>query len=1572
MLLRTSLLLPALSAVWLLQSQPLLGAPTTLVECDFTGTTPGLMTPWKDTSALDGGVTFAGWSLGPGATGVGAYEIDEGFKAADDLFGFHLAWALEEKTLDQTIADDDYINCVIEPKDGGSFNLNGALVEFDIQRLEYWAPRRYAMFSSLDGFASGQELLATPESSFNDYAPNSWSVILPTSGFDAVAEPVEFRIFGFEGRYGKPTSLTKFKITTGLPIASLSLEASTGGSAATDTGASTTLAGATLTLLATPEPGFRFAGWSGDLVGLGNPRQITMNADKNVTANFEPVPDAPMQVGTNLAEVVDWSTSWQFVDLFRRTRIWLTRNGDGSGWESGYQDQIPVDENGWPTEVPFDPGDGNQPQIVFTVLARASTPGDYTLLADGSGRLELDIIGGSSHTLSPGEPSLIFTIPEADTFIAVVIKESAAPNHLRNIRIVPTAFVDGHEDAPFHSTFLEKLFDFSVLRFMDWGRTNGSPVESWNDRTRPEHYTQSREEGVSWEMMADLSNRLKQDAWVCIPARADDDYVRRSAQLLRDQLDPTLKLYVEYSNETWNSGFPQTDYVQDQGELLGLDPNRWTAGQKFTALRSAQVWKIFEEELGPEAETRLVKVLGTQSANMGITNTRMDAINDPVINVHQVFPDALALAPYFGKGYHSNDIPPAAPAYPTLDEILDVVAPTSITELRDQIRAAKALANEQGLQLICYEGGQHFVGVGGANSDDTLTDILVAANRDARMHGLYQDYLTMLQEEGIEMFCNFTFSKAPGRSGSWGILEAIDQPDATAHKFTATRDWISENPPAQTRLLWGHPEPITYGSPLTTEQLDANAGVVPGSFEYSLNGEPLALGQFLPAGEHLVTCVFTPESTLAVPAQVEATITVTQAPLTIRADNQSRRVGTANPTFTATYEGWANGDTTLAEAPSMTTTATIDSEPGSYPIMVTGGSDPNYAITRIDGTLTVLPRDVPTITWNEPDAIVFGEELGEQQLNASSEVAGAFAYSPAAGTRLEPGEGQVLSVTFTPEDLSNYEVVSKSVTIDVNRAIPTLSWDQPTEIVFGTPLGPIQLNASTSVAGTFAYTPPSGTVLDAGDAQVLSATFTPNEIDRYEGATMTAYIDVKKAAPTIVWNKPAGITYGTPLGSAQLNALSPAPGELTYAPEAGTVLGAGLHTLSVTLAQSKNYLGASNTVEIEVARAPLRIRADDKTRTVGLPNPTLTATYSGFVNGDASIESPPSLATTATASSVLGQYPITVSGSSDPNYSITEVAGTLTVAEKELPVITWETPAPITFGTKLGEDQLNATANVSGTFAYLPPAGTQLNAGADQLISVTFTPDDTDRYTSATESVTVDVRKATASIAWEPPEAITYGTAIGKFQLNATSSAPGTLLYDPPAGAVLRAGTAQTLSVLLPESENYLEADAEVTIDVQPAELVIAAVSATRKEGESNPAFAAIFTGFVNEDSVDALVGNLELSTSANEQSIPGTYEITVGGVSSPDYSITFVPGTLTIEEREAEVPPVLSIRLVAGLVTVEWQTIEPWLISRSNDLVDWEPVPESDLNAIEGMVSLEFSLGADSEPELYFRLEKP
>jgi hypothetical protein len=263
---------------------------------------------------------------------------------------------------------------------------------------------------------------------------------------------------------------------------------------------------------------------------------------------------------------------------------------------------------------------------------------------------------------------------------------------------------------------------------------------------------------------------------------------------------------------------------------------------------------------------------------------------------------------------------------------------------------------------------------------------------------------------------------------------------------------------------------------------------------------------------------------------------------------------------------------------------------GTNPVSVAtgnfkGGGKPDLVTANFGGnTASVLLNGMVTLTWNNPANIIYGTPLGPTQLNATADVPGTFVYSPPAGTVLNPGPNQVLSVQFTPS-YPNAKAVPKTVTITVDKATPTITWNNPANITYGRPLGPTQLNATADVPGTFVYSPPAGTILNAGPNQVLSVTFAPADSTHYQPATKTVTITVDKVTPTITWNNPANITYGTPLGPTQLNATANVPGTFTYTPPAGAILGGGLNqVLSVTLtpADSTNYKPAAKTVTITV------------------------------------------------------------------------------------------------------------------------------------------------------------------------------------------------------------------------------------------------------------------------------------------------------------------------------------------------------------------------------------------------------
>src|SRR5205085_4053730 len=96
-------------------------------------------------------------------------------------------------------------------------------------------------------------------------------------------------------------------------------------------------------------------------------------------------------------------------------------------------------------------------------------------------------------------------------------------------------------------------------------------------------------------------------------------------------------------------------------------------------------------------------------------------------------------------------------------------------------------------------------------------------------------------------------------------------------------------------------------------------------------------------------------------------------------------------------------------------------------------------------------------------------------------------------------------------------------------------------------------------------------------------------------------------------------------------------------------------------------------------------------------------------------------------------------------------------------------------------------------------------------------------------------------------------------------------------------------------SGNYAITFVGGTLDVTPASLTVTANNANKVYSQANPAFAVSYAGLVNGDTPGALSGSVAYSTAATAASGVGSYAVTPSGLSSANYTITFVDGTLNI-----------------------------------------------------------------------------
>ena len=489
----------------------------------------------------------------------------------------------------------------------------------------------------------------------------------------------------------------------------------------------------------------------------------------------EPAP----RLGMNLHGPADWNTELPFVDVFRFSRPWISQR-KGAAWGKG--PELTLDGNGWVKRLSPDCW-AETP--LCTIDGGHYPAGEYTVLYEGQGRLEF---WGAASVVSSKPGRIVVDVDPVKGAFWLRVMATDPNDYVRNIRVIMPGFEETYRANPFHPTFLKRWQGVACFRFMDWMHTNGSKIERWSDRPTVDSATFSVK-GVPLDWMIDLCNRQKADAWFCMPHLADDDYVRHFAQTVRRRLDPNLKVYIEYSNEVWNTMFAQTKYSVERAKQLGLGPAErpWEGGGMYYSQRSVEIFKIWEEVFG--GRERLVRVLAWQSGN----TWWMERIVLPHGDAYR-HADALAIAPYIGMNIprEGKDLTAETVAGWTVDQTLDYLEQESLPKSIRAIRATKETADKYGLKLLAYEGGQHMVGVAGGENNLALTRLFQACNAHPRLGKIYDRYYAAWTTVGGDLFCYFSSVGRWSKWGSWGIMQHYDDDPTKSPKFMATMRWAKE------------------------------------------------------------------------------------------------------------------------------------------------------------------------------------------------------------------------------------------------------------------------------------------------------------------------------------------------------------------------------------------------------------------------------------------------------------------------------------------------------------------------------------------------------------------------------------------------------------------------------------------------------------------------------------------------------------------------------------------------------------------------------------------------------------
>lgn len=344
---------------------------------------------------------------------------------------------------------------------------------------------------------------------------------------------------------------------------------------------------------------------------------------------------------------------------------------------------------------------------------------------------------------------------------------------------------------PWNPTFISELQEAKIktLRFMDWNNTNASSVINWSQRIpkTANHYNVNNTVvgfrdnydwttnthtlvadaeigyGVAYEWQIDLCNRIGADMWINIPIQASADYQIQLANLIKNNLNANLKVYIEYSNETWNTSFCTWVYAYQRALALGLNNlnyggayvEPWWAYKVYASVR---VFQNFETVFGTNS-SRIVKVLGGQVGyHWDGTNYNHQTLGDlavlanTTVNPSGITVNAYAVAPYMGGQ--------------TLTEEYNAIA----GDVQGVIYVKNSLVGKS-IKVVCYEGGA-----------DNWPDNTLTLTRDAAQQSTYVHYLTELAKVVEGPFNQYTFY-----GGCWGLKNVVGESASIAPKW---RGWI--------------------------------------------------------------------------------------------------------------------------------------------------------------------------------------------------------------------------------------------------------------------------------------------------------------------------------------------------------------------------------------------------------------------------------------------------------------------------------------------------------------------------------------------------------------------------------------------------------------------------------------------------------------------------------------------------------------------------------------------------------------------------------------------------------------
>ena len=510
---------------------------------------------------------------------------------------------------------------------------------------------------------------------------------------------------------------------------------------------------------------------------------------------------------------------------------------------------------------------------------------------------------------------------------------------------------------------------------------------------------------------------------------------------------------------------------------------------------------------------------------------------------------------------------------------------------------------------------------------------------------------------------------------------------------------------------------------------------------------------------------------------------------------------------------------------------------------------------------------------------------------------------------VSPAGGFTGTVTLTVSGLPTGATASFTPTSVTTSGSSTMTVTSSTT----TPIGTFPLTI-TGTSGNLTHVVSGVTLTISGLATTTNVASNNNPSTYGAAVTFTATVS-GSGVPTGMATFMDGTTT---LGSVSLDASGRAT--LTTSSVA-----AGTHSITAVYGGDGSFSGSTSLALSQVVTpAALTVTASTQTKTYGAANPALTASYSGFVNGEtlatSGITGAPSLTTTATPASAVGGYPIVAASGTltAANYTFTFVNGTVTVNKATLTVTAdaaaraygAANPAFTASYSGFVNGETLATSGITGAPSLTTTATATSAVGGYPIVAASGTLTAAN-YTFTFVNGTVTVNKAALTVT-AANQAKPYGAANPALTVSYSGFVNGeTLATSGVTGAPSLTTTATATSAVggypivaasgTLTAANYTFTFVNGTFTINKAVLTVTADNQAKAYGAVNPVFTASYSGFVNGETLatSGVTGAPSLTTPATPTSAVGGYPIVAapGTLAAANYSFTFVSGTLTVNK---------------------------------------------------------------------------